>query len=117
MNVKNKLKSRAAAVVARYQDDSEENRNEDNDIIDKTHNFKTELFNIFTIGVCFCLLFGGFNTMSQLTVGRPVLHKLSKLKNNIPPDSLIHFSWFQGLIFKSYSLENGLTLELNNFVM
>lgn len=36
----------------------------------ESHNFKTELYNIFLIGLCFCLLMGGYNTLSQnLVIG------------------------------------------------
>ena len=68
MNVKNKLKSRAVRFIHR-KDDS----NDQDEVLvtdeEKAHNLKTELFNIFQIGFCFFLLFGGFNTMSQLLVG------------------------------------------------
>ena len=33
-----------------------------------THNMKTELFNIFLLGLCFCLVMGGYNTMGQTQV-------------------------------------------------
>ena len=69
MNVKNKLKSRAVKFI-QGKDDS---KDQDDDLVsdeEKAHNLKTELFNIFQIALCFFLLFGGFNTMSQLLVGR-----------------------------------------------
>ena len=67
MNVKNKLKSRAVKFI-QGKDDSKDQ--DDNLVSDeeKAHNLKTELFNIFQIALCFFLLFGGFNTMSQLLV-------------------------------------------------
>ena len=35
-----------------------------------SHNFKTELYNIFLVGLCFCLLMGGYNTLSQNLVSQ-----------------------------------------------
>ena len=32
------------------------------------HNTKTDLFNDFLLGLCFCLVMGGFNTMGQTQV-------------------------------------------------
>ena len=67
MNVKSKLKSRANKLVPGLKNHFEDEKDEK--MVDtKTHNFKTELFNVFLVGLCFCLLFGGFNTMSPLTV-------------------------------------------------
>ena len=34
------------------------------------HNTKTELFNVFLLGLCFCLVMGGFNTMGQTQVSK-----------------------------------------------
>ena len=68
MNVKNKLKSRAVRFIQRKDDSNDQDEVPVSDE-EKTHNLKTELFNIFQIALCFFLLFGGFNTMSQLLVG------------------------------------------------
>ena len=65
MNVKNKLKSRASRL---FSESDEEKESRDQDEEAKAHNLKTELFNIFQIGFCFCLLFGGYNTLAQLAV-------------------------------------------------
>ena len=62
MNVKKLLKYRSGVSTVTSErancgvDDEEES---------KRHNFKTELYNIFLIGICFCLLMAAYNTLSQ----------------------------------------------------
>ena len=74
MNVKSKLKARTVRFVgdveARAEDGSSNTAGSARPGRDggSEHNLKTELFNVFLIGLCFCLLFGGYNTLAQLTV-------------------------------------------------
>ena len=74
MNVKSKLKARTVRFVgdaeARTEDGSSTTAGSARPGRDggSEHNLKTELFNVFLIGLCFCLLFGGYNTLAQLTV-------------------------------------------------
>ena len=103
MNVKNKLKSRAVKFI-QGKDDSKDQ--DDNLVSDeeKAHNLKTELFNIFQIALCFFLLFGGFNTMSQLLVWRSRLEQFYVLH-------------YQGLIYVSVSEEVGHNVGVNPFIV
>ena len=67
MSVTSGLKSRTLRFLSNTFVERDEEAAVDDDQI-KTHNFKTELFNIFQVGLCFCLLFGGYNTLASLTV-------------------------------------------------
>ena len=62
MNVKKLLKFRTSTTTTTTTPSEDPILNEaDNE----SHNFKTELYNIFLIGLSFCLLMGGYNTLSQ----------------------------------------------------
>ena len=65
MNVKKLLKYRTTTTTdTTLSEDPKLNVVEDGGE-PESHNFKTELYNIFLIGLCFCLLMGGYNTLSQ----------------------------------------------------
>ena len=65
MNVKKLLKYRTTTNTKTLSEDPNLTVDVDNEEEPESHNFKTELYNIFLIGLCFCLLMGGYNTLSQ----------------------------------------------------
>ena len=89
MNVKSKLKARTVRFVgdveARAEDGSTAAVSARTGRDGGTeHNLKTELFNVFLIGLCFCLLFGGYNTLAQLTVNcLSVLYQFCELTSDV----------------------------------
>ena len=65
MNVKKLLKYRTTTTPTTTLSEDPIENEFDNEGESESHNFKTELYNIFLIGLCFCLLMGGYNTLSQ----------------------------------------------------
>ena len=65
MNVKKLLKYRTTTTTTTTSSEDPIVKEVDNEGEPESHNFKTELYNIFLIGLCFCLLMGGYNTLSQ----------------------------------------------------
>ena len=65
MNVKKLLKYRTTTTPTTTLSEDPIVNEVDNEGESESHNFKTELYNIFLIGLCFCLLMGGYNTLSQ----------------------------------------------------
>ena len=59
-------------------------------------NPKTKMFNIFLLGLCFCFVFTGFNTLSQTQVGPAKnmnwtsFELTSKILSSICPQNLIY---------------------------
>ena len=117
MNVKSKLKARTVRFVGDV-----EARAEDGNTAAVSagtgrdggteHNLKTELFNVFLIGLCFCLLFGGYNTLAQLTVNcLSVLYQFCELTSDV------RFHSLQPLIYNSIASEIGHELSVEPFLM
>ena len=65
MNVKKLLKYRTTTTTTSAVSEDPNLTVVDDGGEAESHNFKTELYNIFLIGLCFCLLMGGYNTLSQ----------------------------------------------------
>ena len=119
MNVKSKLKARTVRFVgdveARAEDGSNTTAGSAGTGRDggTEHNLKTELFNVFLIGLCFCLLFGGYNTLAQLTVNcLSVLYQFCELTSDVK-----RFHSLQPLIYNSIASEIGHELSVEPFLM
>ena len=118
MNVKSKLKARTVRFVGDVEARAEDGSSTAGSARPgrdggSEHNLKTELFNVFLIGLCFCLLFGGYNTLAQLTViCLSLLYHFCELSSDVK-----RFHPLQPLIYNSIASEIGHELSVEPFLM